>query len=92
MWTKIRQQEEPKKTLAKRGIKKIDTIVTAMVLGGIIASIYGFQKSKTQKESDLTPEGEEKHSIGSILKLLLLGVDHEEKSASLWQKIRDRFR
>ncbi len=59
MWTKIRKEKEPEKTLAKRGIKKIDTIVTAMVLGGIIASIYGFKKS-TPKIQDLTQDSLEK--------------------------------
>lgn len=37
--------------VAKRGIRKMDTIVTWMLLGGIVASVYGVKRYKdTSKE------------------------------------------
>jgi len=34
----------------KRSIKKIDAVVTGMLLGGIVASIYGIKKKVEHRE------------------------------------------
>jgi hypothetical protein len=40
----------PVDNIAQKGIKTMDTLVTGMILGGIIASIYGVKKLKERKE------------------------------------------
>ena len=49
--------EEKWENVAKKGIKTMDTVVTGMILGGIIASLYGVKKLREkniqdEKESD----------------------------------------
>jgi hypothetical protein len=41
----------PTDNIAKKGIKTMDTLVTGIILGGIIASIYGVKKLKEKKEN-----------------------------------------
>lgn len=42
--------EEP---VTKRGIKKMDAVVTGAILGGIVASLYGVKKlQRDSKEKD----------------------------------------
>jgi hypothetical protein len=41
----------PEDNIAQKGIKTMDTLVTGMILGGIIASIYGVKKLKEKKEN-----------------------------------------
>lgn len=41
----------PADNIARKGIKTMDTLVTGMILGGIIASIYGVKKLKEKKEN-----------------------------------------
>jgi hypothetical protein len=48
----------PADNLAKKSIKTMDTLVTGMILGGIIASIYGVKKLKEKKEN----HGENTHT------------------------------
>ena len=36
--------------VAKEGIKKVDTVVTGLILGGLIASIYGIKKIRDAHE------------------------------------------
>lgn len=43
----------PAENIAKKGIKTMDTLVTGMILGGIIASIYGVKKLKEKKEDHM---------------------------------------
>ena len=44
--------EEKSENVAKKGIKTMDTVVTGMILGGIIASIYGVKKLKEKNTKD----------------------------------------
>lgn len=51
---------DPKKHLdeegvAKKSVKKMDTLVTGMILWGIIASIYGVKKFKEKPEHNDHP-------------------------------------
>ena len=69
------------KALTKRGIKKMDALVTGLILGGIVASIYGIKKADKAVEhakEDILKESD-KHSIGSVLRMLVFGVEKQEK-------------
>ena len=53
------KKKNPEKTpenlddnIAKKGIKTMDTVVTGMILGGIIASLYGVKKLRDKKSKD----------------------------------------
>jgi hypothetical protein len=54
------KKKNPEKTpetiddnIAKKGIKTMDTVVTGMILGGIIASLYGVKKLRDKKPKDI---------------------------------------
>jgi hypothetical protein len=67
----------------KKGLKKMDALVTGMILGGIVASIYGIKKNETAKEvfkQKILTESD-KHSLGSIIRMLVFGTDTAEKSS-----------
>jgi hypothetical protein len=56
--------------VAKKGIKKMDALVTGVILSGIVASIYGVKKLREREEHDAThmvphiePTPERKKSI-----------------------------
>ncbi len=57
------KKKNPEKTpenreanIAQKGIKTMDTVVTGMILGGIIASLYGVKKLRDKdKKSETTP-------------------------------------
>lgn len=38
--------------MPKRGIKKMDAVVTGAILGGVVASLYGVKKLKDHKNTD----------------------------------------
>ncbi len=47
---------EKSENVAKKSIKTMDTVVTGMILGGIIASLYGVKKFRDKKsQSEDTP-------------------------------------
>ncbi len=48
----------PIENAAKKSIKTMDTVVTGMILGGIIASLYGVKKLR---EKDKKIEWEDHH-------------------------------
>jgi hypothetical protein len=53
---------EKKENVAEKGIKTMDTVVTWVILGGIIASIYGVKKLREKKlESHETPPNDTQH-------------------------------
>lgn len=87
-----------KRALTKRGIKKIDAVVTGLILGGIIASIYGIKKSEECREKRVQPDetgSDSKHSVPAILKMLVFGVKTVEKkpeNSTLWGRISSIFR
>jgi hypothetical protein len=86
-----------KRALAKRGVKKMDALVTGMILWGIITSIYGIkrtEKARDELKRRVLEEGE-RHTLGSIIKMLIFGVEmieKESKPATLRQKIVSFFR
>lgn len=43
--------EEKTENVAKKSIKTMDTVVTGMILGGIIASLYGVKKLRTKDKN-----------------------------------------
>ena len=46
--------------VAKKSIKTMDTVVTGMILGGIIASLYGVKKLRTKdKKTEAIPPTED---------------------------------
>ena len=42
--------------VAKKGIKKMDALVTGVILSGIVASIYGVKKLREREEQDTEHE------------------------------------
>jgi hypothetical protein len=42
--------------IAKKSIKTMDTVVTGMILGGIIASLYGVKKLREKESKKDTPD------------------------------------
>lgn len=60
----------------KRSIKKIDALVTGMLLGGVVASIYGIKKSTEHlDEKELQARAEKRNRIKKILTMLIFGCD-----------------
>lgn len=63
--------------VAKKSVKKVDALVTWVLLSGVIASIYGVKKirenhsQKTEKKEEHTPEV--KNEKKSILKRIIFG-------------------
>ncbi len=50
-------------SVAKKSIKTMDTVVTGMILGGIIASLYGVKKLMDKNtKTDNTENHDEHHS------------------------------
>lgn len=47
--------------IAKKGIKTMDTVVTGMILGGIIASLYGVKKLRDKKSKDTDTPHDDSH-------------------------------
>lgn len=45
--------DEKTENVAKKSIKTMDTVVTGMILGGIIASLYGVKKLREKKPKDI---------------------------------------
>ncbi len=48
---KTKPEEEKKENVAEKGIKTMDTVVTGVILWGIIASIYGVKKLREHNKS-----------------------------------------
>ena len=42
--------------VVKRGIKKMDAVITGAVLGGVVASLYGVKKLRDANEKNQNPE------------------------------------
>ncbi len=53
--------ETPDDNIAKKGIKTMDTVVTGVILGGIIASLYGVKKLRDKKGKDTNTLPDEHH-------------------------------
>lgn len=66
--------------LTKKGLKKMDALVTGIILWGIVASIYGIKKNEIAKEAlkqKILTESD-KHSLGSIIRMLVFGTNDAE--------------
>lgn len=88
-------EEIIKKSLPKRGLKKMDAVITGIILGGIVASIYGIKKSEEHRLKTATGQTEnEKLSLASILKMLAFGVPiaKPKKPATMYEKFLSFFR
>ena len=74
----------------KKSFRKIDAIVTGMLLGGIVASIYGIKKTVEKKHENDSPD---KASSGfkNILKLLVFGAGREKVEPEKTEKKRSIF-
>lgn len=58
----------------KRSIRKIDAIVTGMLLGGVVASIYGIKKTQEHlDEKQLQERAEKRNRMKKILGMLIFG-------------------
>jgi len=58
----------------KRSIRKIDAIVTGMLLGGVVASIYGIKKTQQHlDEKQLQERAEKRNRMKKILGMLIFG-------------------
>ncbi len=63
MFFRKKSSQEPDDNVAKKGIKHVDSVVTGLILGGLIASIYGVNKlrkdhseeGKWEKENEVEP-------------------------------------
>lgn len=47
--------------VAKKGIKTMDTVITGVILGGIIASLYGVKKLRTKDQKKDENETHDNH-------------------------------
>ncbi len=84
-----------RKSLPKRGLKKMDAVITGMILGGIVASIYGIKKNEEHRLHDEQEyQDSEKLSLFSILKMLAFGIPVEKppKPKSFSEKFLSFFR
>ncbi len=48
--------EEKYESVAKKSIKTMDTVVTGMILGGIVASLYGIKKIREKNNTSSDTE------------------------------------
>lgn len=84
-----------RKSFPKQGIKKMDAVITGLILGGIVASIYGLKKTEEHRAHEMEKDPKtDKLSLFSILKMLAFGVEVEkpEKPVSLYGKFLSFFR
>lgn len=54
MFFKKSQKSENDEAVVKRGIKKMDAVITGAILGGVVAGVYGVKKLRENHEE--TPE------------------------------------
>lgn len=80
------------KALTKRGIKKMDALVTGLILGGIVASIYGIKKADevAEKTKENILRETDKHTVGSVIRMLVFGVEKPKKEG-IMKRIFSRF-
>lgn len=63
---------DKKDKIHKRSIRKIDAMVTGMLLGGIVASIYGIKKTNEHLDEHQKNEiKNEKSQFRKIMKMLI---------------------
>lgn len=73
MFFKKSKKEENNDAVVKRGIKKMDAMITGAILGGVVAGVYGIKKLKDANEkTNIIDSDEEKN--------LLQNDENDEKS------------
>lgn len=50
MFFKKSQNPEKDEAVVKRGIKKMDAVITGAILGGVVAGVYGVKKLRENQE------------------------------------------
>ncbi len=53
--------DEKSENVAKKSIKTMDTVVTGMILGGIVASLYGVKKLREKKSQSDEKDQDNNH-------------------------------
>lgn len=49
---KSENRPEEDEAVTKKGIKKMDAMITGAILGGVVASLYGVKKLKENREKE----------------------------------------
>lgn len=84
-----------KKNLTNRSLRKIDSLVTGLILGGVVASIYGIKKQEEARKELEKKVLEEwnKHTLGAIMQMLIFGVkaDQPEEKPTIISRIKKLF-
>ncbi|EKE28979.1 MAG: hypothetical protein ACD_2C00258G0019 [uncultured bacterium (gcode 4)] len=72
----------------KHGIKRVDAIVTWLVLGWIVASVYGIKKYEEKHHEEIKSD-DKATPKKSILKSLIFWIKDEywPKKPSLWRRV-----
>lgn len=73
------RKKASEETITKSSIKKMDAVVTGVILGGVIGSIYGIKKLRERQEHD-------KHDANQTD----LFETVEPKKKSFWKRIFSR--
>lgn len=58
MFFKKSQTEENDEAVVKRGIKKMDAVITGAILGGVVAGVYGVKKLRENQEEKKSENSE----------------------------------
>lgn len=66
----------------------MDAMVTGLILGGVVASIYGIKRTEKQKEEDFKKIQDGYYSTREIIKMLVFGVKKEKKKSFLEKILR----
>lgn len=56
---KSKPEEENDEAVVKRGIKKMDAVITGAILGGVVAGVYGVKKLRENQEEKNISENSE---------------------------------
>lgn len=59
MFSKKSKPEENDEAVVKRGIKKMDAVITGAILGGVVAGVYGVKKLRENQEEKNISENSE---------------------------------
>ena len=65
------------KKFHKDSLKKIDAVITGLLLGGVVASIYGIKKHKHHEVIE-QGESERKKMAKKVIKMLIFGCEEEK--------------
>lgn len=80
-----KSEEGSDEAVVKRGIKKMDAMLTGAVLGGVVASLYGVKKLKDAKKIDEELDAEE-HIEADIEQLVEQKIEEKKQKKWFFQK------